>query len=222
MKKISIGLLLLLSAALLGAQTARIREIRGTVEIKTPGATAWQPAEPGQVLDKAALISTGFKSSAIISIGNSHITVRPLTRLSLEELLTVPGNEQVVLGLRAGRVRADVKPPAGGKVDFSVRSPSVTASVRGTVFDFDGLRLRVDEGRVYLAGTGAPGVYVGEGHGSAVNPETGKAAVMIETLKEELSPPLPAGIDKAPAATGPGTGPSNGELGIGFDWTGEE
>jgi hypothetical protein len=205
-----------MSAALLGAQTAVIREISGTVEIKAPGAVEWKAAVTGQTLERASLISTGFRSTALIRIGNSTITVRPLTRLSLEEIAANQNEEQVTLNLRTGRVRADVIPPPQGKVDFSVRAPSVTASVRGTVFEFDGTRLSVEEGRVRLSGESVTGAYIGAGHSTVADPGTGKTATVVEALKAELVPALPAGMDAAPAA--PAAAPTSGGLGIGFDW----
>jgi hypothetical protein len=219
MKKASIGVLLLMGAALLGAQTggqALIRETSGKVEIKGPGAAEWEAAEAGQVLERASLISTGFRSTALIRIGNSNITVRPLTRLSLEEIVAEAGGERVTLNLRAGRIRADVKPPVGGRTDFSVRSPIATASVRGTVFDFDGTRLSVVEGRVHLSGESVTGAYVGKGHATAVDTEKGNTAPVIERVKEEMAPALPAGMDVVPAA--PAAAPVSGSLGIGLDW----
>ena len=133
----------MVGAACLGAQTARIQQITGTVEVKTPGAAEWRAAEIGQTLDQASLISTGFKSTALVRIGGSALIVRPLTRLSLGEIAAAQNEERVTVDLRAGRIRADVKPPAGVKTSFTVRSPMATASVRGTVFDFDGILLRV-------------------------------------------------------------------------------
>jgi hypothetical protein len=220
MKKVWIGILLMTAAVLAGAQSlATVREISGTVEVKAPGAAEWTKAVTGQELNTAYLISTGFRSTALIMIGNSAVTVRPLTRLSLEEITANQNNEQVTLNLRAGRIRADVKPPAGGQVDFSIRSPTATASVRGTVFDFDGIQLRVDEGRVRLGGESVTGTYVSAGHSTAAAPETGSAAPVLEVLKEELIPPLPAGIDTAPEAIPvPEVVPTSAGLGIGIDW----
>jgi hypothetical protein len=214
MKRAGIGVLMVMAASLLSAQTAVIRELSGRVEVKAPGAAEWKAAEPGQVLDKASLISTGFKSMARISIGNSTITVQPLTRLSLEEIAAAQGGEQVVLGLRAGRIRADVKPPIEGNIDFSVRSPMATASVRGTIFDFDGTRITVEEGRVRLAGEGVTGAYVGRGHSTEAEPETGTTAPVIEVVKEELSLAPPPGVEAVPAPTGS----ASGGLDFIFDW----
>jgi hypothetical protein len=177
----------------------------------------WRAAVAGQKLEKETVISTGFRSMALLNIGNSVITVRPLTRLSVETLLAESGQEEAVLNLRTGRVRANIKPPAGGgRVNFQVRSPMATASVRGTVFDFDGARLKVEEGRVHLSGQGISGAYVGAGHNTAVNEAAGAVAAVIETLKGELSPSLPAGVDTAPAA--PAAPASGAGLNLEFYW----
>jgi hypothetical protein len=209
--------LMILSGGLLQAQEAYIREFSGTVEVQAPGAPVWTAAETGQRITGDTRISTGFKSTASIALGNSTLIVRPLTRLSLEELRTTQGNEEVRLYLQSGRIRANVNPPAGGKTDFTVRSPTVTASVRGTSFDLDGVNLQVDEGQVHATGADGAGVYVGAGHRTASDPETGKVAGGMETAREELSPPLPAGAAGTmpePAAIMPQTA----DYGLGFLW----
>jgi hypothetical protein len=109
-----------------------------------------------------------------------------------------------------------VEPSAGGTLDFSVRSPVATASVRGTAFDFDGTRLVVEEGRVHLSGNSVTGAYVGKGHSTAAAPETGSTIRVIDGLKAELSLPLPTGIDTVPAASA--AAPASAGLGIIFDW----
>lgn len=196
---------------------AVIREISGTVEIKTPGSAAWSPAAPGQILPRDAVVSTGFKSSARIDLGNSTLMVRPLTRLTLEELVRTESGEKVELNFRTGRVRAEVKPPAGGTVSFTVRSPTATASVRGTSFEFNGTRLRVDEGRVHLAGSGGTGTYVAAGHLARMDTETGRIAGAAETAVEELSPAAPAGTESTPAPAAKTTFPA-AAVETGFEW----
>jgi hypothetical protein len=213
-----IGLIFLLAAGIVYAQegAAVIREINGTVEVKAPGATDWSAARPGQELGRNTVVSTGFKSSALIVVGNSTLTVQPLTRLSLEELIRAGNTEKVNVSLRAGRIRADVKPPAGGSSEFTVRSPTATASVRGTAFEFDGIRVRVDEGRVHVSGNGQSGTYVGAGHQAAADVETGRTVSAAETAREELAPALPAGIESAPEIKVDTS--SSGDIEAGFDW----
>jgi hypothetical protein len=110
-----------------------------------------------------------------------------------------------------------VSPPVGGKTDFSVRSPTATASVRGTVFEFDGTRLSVEEGRVHLGGESVTGAYIGAGHATAVDTGTGRTATAAEAVQEGLSPALPAGMDPSPSGTA-ATVPSSDGLDMGFNW----
>jgi ferric-dicitrate binding protein FerR (iron transport regulator) len=183
----------------LAAQTAVVKSITGTVEVKVPGATEWMAASVGQALEQATVISTGFKSAAVLGIGNSTLTLKALTRLSLAEL--AGAGERVGLYLRAGRVQAEVKPPATGAIDFSVRSPSATASAYGTAFDFDGTSLRVDEGRVRVTGRDNMPVYVSQGHAVVADPDTGRTSPPAASFKESLVPPLPIGADSTAIET---------------------
>jgi ferric-dicitrate binding protein FerR (iron transport regulator) len=120
--------------------------------------------------------------------------------------------------LQTGRIRADVNPPLGGKTDFTVMSPMVTASVRGTSFDFDGVNLSVDEGRVHVTGGDQTAVYVGPGHQSVSDPETGRTAGAVEMVRSELTLPtavvitenIPVSPVIIPAAAAGRT--------VGFEW----
>jgi hypothetical protein len=194
-------------AGLLSAQDARsavIRDLAGTVEVKAPRADAWTAAYRGQVLDIDMLISTGFKSTAVIVLGNSVLTVRPLTRLSLTELSRVQDNEKVEFRLQTGRVRAEVKAPAAGQTDFTVRSSAATASVRGTVFEFDTLNLLVSEGAVEFSGAAGAPVVVDAGRASSVVPgDAGglRPQAASEAALAELRPDFPSAAESAlPAA----------------------
>ncbi|MDR1286949.1 MAG: FecR domain-containing protein [Treponema sp.] len=215
--------LLVLGASLLHAQegAAYILECSGTVEVKTPGATEWKAAETGALLTKDTVISTGFRSTARIALGNSTLIVRPLTRLSLEELQTIQGHESVNLFVQTGRVRAEVNPPTGGRTDFTVRGPVITASVRGTSFDFDGLILNVTEGLVHVTGGDGSAVYVGAGHQAASDPVTGRTAGGAETARAELTPPPPVAAGEAVTA-GTVIVPAGTDRNVGFAWNGAE
>ena len=126
------------------AQEARITHINGTVEIRPAGEREWRPASVGMVVGKNTVISTGIRSRALLSLGASTVTVEPVTMLTLEELIQRDGSEEAVMHLRTGRIRADVSPPSGLRAEFSVTSPTATASVRGTSFTFNGRRLTTD------------------------------------------------------------------------------
>lgn len=206
MKRILVLSILLGCASFAFAQNSRaeIREMTGTVELKTSGSAEWVPARPGAVIQEATIISTGFKSTAILAIGNSTLVVRPLTRMSLDALVNRDETETINVGLSTGRVRADIKPPAGGRAEVSVRTPTVTASVRGTVFDIDTAAIRVYEGQVHISPTGALAmrtVAVNAGQESRV--ESGKALSPAAAAETKLGLPALSG-QKTGSHTAPG------------------
>lgn len=122
----------------------------GKVEYKVEGGD-WKPAKNGDVVRAGTTISTGFKSSIRIKLSaNTVVTVKPVTRLTLEELVKTDGGSQTKLFLASGRVNAKVNPEHTDIVDFKVRSTQATASVRGTSFEFDGFNLLLLEGKMDL------------------------------------------------------------------------
>jgi hypothetical protein len=171
----------------------RIEEVSGKVEIKTARSEAWVPARKGMTLKKDDQISTSFKSSAVLSIGGSKVTVRALTRLSIEEISRGGSQEQVKLVMPAGTVRAEIKAVESGKIDFSVHSPSATASVRGTEFIFNTRKLTVISGSVGLVGNNGKTVRVMAGRSSAVS-DRREASSLANERAANLYPPLPAGL----------------------------
>ena len=147
-RTVVIAVLIFLCIPQLFAQNGIIKELTGTVEIKRPGETVFSAAKAGMPVAKDTIISTGFKSIALVEMGSTEILVRALTRLSLEELSRTAGTETVNVSLQTGRVRVDVNPPAGSRAAMTLRGPNATASVRGTSFEFDTYTLNVLEGTV--------------------------------------------------------------------------
>jgi hypothetical protein len=184
MKKFVVMVFFFAAAALLFAQnsSAVINEMTGTVELKRTGSTTWTPARVGDRIEKSTIVSTGFRSTALLAIGNSTIVVRPLTRLTLEELISQNNSETVKVNLNTGRIRVDVNPPAGGRSNFSVQSPSSTASVRGTAFDMDASSIRVSEGAVSYSAIGYDPVIVSAGQESWISP-AGSALTPMEAAE---------------------------------------
>jgi hypothetical protein len=180
-----------------------IQELTGTVEVQEPGSSRWIPAREGMRLEQSSIISTGLQSSAVILIGQSKIMVRPLTRLSIEELSALRENEQVGLFLRTGKVRAEVTPPEGGRTNFTVRSAQATNSVRGTAFEFDTVQVTVEEGRVlFLSNAGGSAALVRAGESSAYI----EAAVLVSpphVIIDTVRPELPPGLENGAAAPEP-------------------
>jgi len=195
MKQFFVLMLLVCGVTLVFAEKpqAFIKEITGTVELKAPGSERWVSAKQGDRIQEATIISTGFKSTAMLSIGNSTLLVRALTRMSLEALVNQDKTDTIDIGLSTGRVRVDVKPPAGTKTDFSVKSPTATASVRGTVFEFGTETLRVTEGKVSFQSAGdltQQPVMVGAGQQAWVDSDTGQIVIPLDATEIGL-PALP-------------------------------
>jgi hypothetical protein len=202
-------------------EAAFFRETSGTVEIKAPGSTVWASAAAGDRVENNTLISTGFKSIAVLVLGNSIIIIQPVTRLSLEEIVRDQNGERVNLYLQTGRVRAEVKPPVSGKTDFTVRSPVATASVRGTSFDFDTENLRVDEGRVQYSHDNGRSTSIPAGGMGYVDETNNTVISPFAAAAELLSPALPVGSgsggpagDQAPVILPPPVV----DVGVGFEW----
>ncbi|HCM27498.1 MAG TPA: hypothetical protein DIC34_13295 [Treponema sp.] len=149
MRKICLLLAAFFMASAVWAQQAIFTEVSGKVEYQTAGG-GWKPALVNDKIGKGALISTGFKSTAVVMVGPTSITLKPITRLTLEQMIQTEGGTQTELYLLSGRVKADVPPQVGKTTEFKVKSPTATASVRGTGFEFDGVNLIVDRGTVQL------------------------------------------------------------------------
>lgn len=117
------------------ALEAVVVSVVGKAEVQT--AQGWQPLKAGEKITKGALISTGFKSQAVLGIGKSTVTVRPLSRLTIQELTENPDKDISKVYLDAGSIKADIKAVQNKRVGFTVKSPVATASVRGTAGIFD-------------------------------------------------------------------------------------
>jgi len=149
--------------------TGVIRELTGEVELKRTETSAFIKAKAGDTVAADTVVSTGFKSTAIIEVGSSSITVRPLTRLSFAEIQSISDTETLNVKLQTGRVRVDVKPPAGAKANCTIQGPNATASVRGTSFEFDTFNLKVNEGGVAFRGSKGLSILIPAGMSSSID-----------------------------------------------------
>jgi hypothetical protein len=140
-----------LVASVYAGPTAILSGLKGKVEVK-PAQGTWAPATEGMTIGLSSTISTGYDSTATLVIDKSTIVVKPLTRLTLDKLLEKSaGSISASTYLRVGSIQAKVKASVPGTPqDFKVQSPYSTASVRGTEFVFNGLRLTVLDGTVRL------------------------------------------------------------------------
>ncbi len=151
-------------AALFAQSRAVITQIKGKVEVKFPGG-AWQGARVGLSIPKGTIISTGFNSSAVVQMDHSVLTVKQLSRLTLEELARSGDEIDTRVFLRSGHVEAEVNPSEGLKHNYKLRSPITTASVRGTGFKSGVKKLFVKHGLVLLSNLINRGGSAGAGEG---------------------------------------------------------
>ena len=215
MRKIIIAFVFILAALSAFAQNGVIKDLTGTVELKKAGSKEFVAAKAGDTISQDTVISTSFKSTAIVEIGSAVIAVRPLTRMTLTEIRASSESESLNVSLQTGRIRVDVKPPAGTKAIMTATSPTSTASVRGTSFELDARNLHVISGNVAFRGsrgaftvitTGFDGT-VGQ-NGAAVNPlALGDAAYRPQTPVGTQAYAAPTSVAKgtdAPEQSGDG------------------
>ena len=203
MKKGLIFILLLCAIAFaVFAQNGIVREMSGEVELKPAGASSFTPARIGSTVAQNTIVSTGFKSTAIIEIGSSVITVLPLTRLSLSEIQASSGTENISMNLQSGRIRVDVNPPAGTRTNFEVQTPSSTASVRGTSFEMDTQNLNVLSGLVTYTNNNGLGTIVPGGLFSSIASD-GQIIDPFVQASQALEPTPPLGAEVTGGATLP-------------------
>ena len=199
MRKVFVVLLAVIAVAA-HAQTGFIREFTGDVQLKHAGASNFSPAQAGSQVASDTTVSTGFRSTAIIEIGSNVLVVQPLTRLTLAEISSSAGTENLNVNLQAGRVRVEVNPPAGTRANTTVRGPTATASVRGTSFEMDTRNLSVTSGNVSWRDSSGFSASVTAGFSSSIG-DTGAVVDPVEIAEAELTVPAPVGVGDAGEST---------------------
>ena len=135
-KKGAAGFVFLALAACVFADNAVVLSVTGKAEIERGG--AWVPLQKDAALSEGEVISTGFKSEAVIKYRDSVMKLGPLTRITLEKLAASSEKDTVAVYLNTGDVRSSVSRAQNKRVNYTVRNSVAVASVRGTEFTFDG------------------------------------------------------------------------------------
>lgn len=148
--------------------SAVVKEFSGKVEVKAPGAD-WTPVTADMVLTNGTTVSTGFGARLVLQIGLTRVTVAPVTRLLLEDIVKRNTTNAASLVLAVGKVSAQVKSAEGETSQFTLKGPASTAAVRGTEFSFDGYTLNVTEGVVQFFNLLAQARPVGAGESSTTD-----------------------------------------------------
>lgn len=146
-RKILSILIVSLSMIPMFALEAKVVSVKGKVEIQEAG--MWVPVEKGDIIEKGTVISTGFNSELVVAVKNSTFTLGPLTRVTIENLVTKGNKDTTQIYIDSGSIAANVSNKGGRRTGFKVRSPVATASVRGTAFIVSSSgKLTVTEGLV--------------------------------------------------------------------------
>lgn len=185
-----VAALLLLAAASMSAEAGRAEVVSFIGKVEYRSGTEWVPVTVGALLEQGTVISTGFKSSAVLKVGGSNFTVQPLSRITISKLVENDGGHDTEVSISAGKLKIDVKPVFGRTAAFTVRSPAATASIRGTsgVFSADGFLEAATGVWAYDAGGGGSrSISVRAGESVSVS-ERGEVVLPQATAQQESSP----------------------------------
>jgi hypothetical protein len=200
------------------SQNGVITEIVGDVEVKSTSASAFSRASVGTQITQDTIVSTGFRSTAVITIGSTTLTVRPLTRLTLAEIQSSSAEENLNIDLETGRVRVALKPPAGTKANTTVQTPSATASVRGTEGEIMDGNVEMDNGRIIFQGKdGLSVVLSSEGSSSTLNPDGG-AITPSDVKTGGMTPSGPIGAGSSGESAPGAITNTTGNIGFDINW----
>lgn len=167
------------------AADAVILSVIGTVEIGKDG--TWKPAARGSIVTEGDLISTGFKSEALIKFNDATLKLGSLTQVNLEQLVSSQKKDTATVYLKTGSVRSTVTHTSNKKVSYTVRNPVAVASVRGTDYTFlSDAHIRCDSGAVVVY----PSVLFNAAEHGIKNPADGQQGANQDQINfvEQLTP----------------------------------
>src|SRR6185436_7663037 len=109
-------------------------KLTGDANFLQPGAD-WQEASEGMRLGAEDEIHTGPDSEAILQFPDgSTVVINQLTRIRMGGLLKNDTRFKIEVLLKMGEIQSHIKPQEVIGSGFSVKTPTATASVRGTIF----------------------------------------------------------------------------------------
>lgn len=159
--------LVLALAGMVGPVCAAVNEVRVVavqpeVQFHKAGTPddAWLPVEKDTVLQQGDEISCDPDGAATLQFAdNSTVVVKNTTQLKIASFFTEGGVVKTEILLKMGEVAAKVHKSEATKSDFRIKSPTGTASVRGTELKevsynpVNGMKVVLVEGFANLAGT---------------------------------------------------------------------
>jgi len=159
--------ILLLNSALYASLTAKIVDVKGGVQFKSPAAETWVNAKPGDLVKEADSIRTAKESSARIKLedgtllmveSNTLLTLEALKQQEVEVKKMFGKSEKVTgtsakINLASGNIFSKVNKLSRGS-EFEVKTAPSVCGVRGTSFNVEQIKdesnLSVLEGNVEM------------------------------------------------------------------------
>jgi len=93
----------------------------------------WKTLKKNDILRPGTKISTGLRGKAIIKLNRHILTIRRLTMIKIYQSTFTKNRSRTKIGLRRGRIKANVYHNKRIKTIFKVATPVATSSVRGTI-----------------------------------------------------------------------------------------
>lgn len=121
------------------SRTAAVKELKGTVEVKTPKAS-WVAAQVGMILNQQDIIRTKKDSWAVINLDGTGETatveIKQNSQMKLAELKQnkEQGTQNTLLDLALGEILIKAQKLHSEKSKFEVKTPTSIVGVRGTTF----------------------------------------------------------------------------------------
>lgn len=146
-------LILVLALSVLSANTLTVRLINGTAEVRHGVSEEWKSVAVGDVLRPEDTIRTGERSSLVLMVGTSRVTISEMTmvdmvdfrqmsredfmlRLAMEDILAVPGRSDDKITLPSATVLHGSQNRNSNSIQTKF-SPASTMLLRGAKLLFD-------------------------------------------------------------------------------------
>jgi len=116
-----------------GRMKATASEVTGAPELTRAGQAAGVVLKKDMTVAEGDTVLTGFRESASLTFDDgSVVIIRPVSEIKVNRCLVDKGIAKTNLKLSYGAVRAYVPPREEKPSDFSITTPTVTCSVKGT------------------------------------------------------------------------------------------
>jgi hypothetical protein len=120
------------------ALKAKVASVTGAAQrlvVGAAGQRTWVALKAGDMLDELTVIRTGLRSRVVLQLADrGEVVVNSATKIGIGQFRKEGATVTTRLGLKYGTIRARVE-RAHGPNDFQVATPTITASVGGSMSD---------------------------------------------------------------------------------------